>query len=837
MLKLLSFRTRFLIAPAIGIILTIILFVSSDSVIRFYSSLFNQISHNNLPQISEISQATILLSSNHIRLTDLLLQTIQSPDEESVYIRGRDILDTLHNIEHRLNRSFRNDKNIVNNQTVIKHLSDLFQTYRNSVISAIELSTVDAGLAQKELLTANNALKELSKLLLKFSNSHLIKLKQASKLVEKGRAQYNYIPLLTVILILIMLAISIYFSKTTTDGLDVILTNLIHLSEGNLKINTPPDSDPLIKKLFLAINEFKHSLLKNDKQQKELKLILSQLKDSENRYLSVLELIPTGIIAIEPDTRNITIFNQAAERIFKYSDNEIIGQSINKLIPNKYHNVHNQLMDSFVQSEVSYFPAMNRQPVEALKKNGETIFIDASLSRLTLENETIIIIAITDVTENRKQQKKISHLAYYDTLTDLPNRILVLDRLNQLINDAQRNKEKIGVIFLDLDDFKKINDTLGHETGDKLLVQAAERLSSAVRKGDTVSRLGGDEFVILIGSLKTDEPVQFLLESLLEHFRTPFTIDGKKLILTTSIGIAIYPSDGTSSSELLRHSDMAMYHSKNSGRNTWSFFNQSMNRLTLRRFTIEEQLHGALERNEFSIYYQPQIDVHSRKTVAAEALIRWVNPRMGEISPAEFIPIAERSDLINSLSHFVLDGSLKLLKKIRNNFDTGFRIAVNLSPQQFRDPQLVQNINNILHHNDLPGDCLELEITEGVLLQGQSYVKQALSDLSASGINLAMDDFGTGYSSLSYLRTYPFNILKIDRSFISELTSNPKDRRLIIVIIAMAHALNLKVIAEGVETEEQFEFLKTTKCNLFQGFLFSEPLSAPEFMRFINSEY
>ncbi len=836
MLRFLSFRTRFLIAPAIGIVLTIILFASSNSVIRFYSSLFNQISHNNLPQISKISHTAILLSVNHSQLTNLLLQTMQSPDEETVYIKGRSILNTLHSIEQQLNSTFTNNNIIINRQPVTRSLESAFQNYRNSVISAIEFSTVDASLAQRELLNANQALKQLSSLLLEISNFHQVKLKQASDLVEKGRTQDNYIPLLTIVLILLMLLISIYFSKKTTQGLDKVLSSLFQLSEGNLNVQHPHDSDPLIEKLFLAIDEFKQSLIRNKKQQQDLKQLLSQLKDSESRLFSVLELIPTGIIAIEPDTWKITIFNQAAERIFGYSGDEIIGQSINQLIPDKYHHIHNKMMEFFIHSDISYLPTMNSKPVEARKKNGDLIFIDANLSQLSLENETIIIIAVTDVTENKKQQEQIIHQAHYDTLTELPNRFLMLDRLSQLINDARRNQKKTGVIFLDLDDFKKINDTLGHEVGDKLLIQAAERLTSIVRQGDTVSRLGGDEFVILIGGLKDEQVLQHLLESILEQFRTAFTIDERKLILTTSIGIAVYPGDGATPSELLRHSDIAMYHSKNSGRNTWSFFNHSMNRSSLRRFTIEEQLHQALERNEFSINYQPQIDIQSQKIVGAEALLRWDNATVGDISPSEFIPVAERTGLINSLSQFVLENSLEQLKTVQNIINTEFRMAVNLSPQQFRDPHLVQNINQLLIHHNLSGHCLELEITEGVLLQGHRYVQEALRGLSALGISLAMDDFGTGYSSLSYLRTYPFNILKIDRSFISGLTSNEKDRRLINVIVAMAHALNLRVIAEGVETKEQLDFLKSTRCNLFQGFLYSRALTDKQLLRVLEKQ-
>jgi diguanylate cyclase (GGDEF)-like protein len=419
------------------------------------------------------------------------------------------------------------------------------------------------------------------------------------------------------------------------------------------------------------------------------------------------------------------------------------------------------------------------------------------------------------------------HQAHYDALTDLPNRFLSLDRLSQLINEAQRQQEKIAVLFVDLDDFKKINDSLGHDIGDKLLVQAAIRLRGSLRMGDTVGRLGGDEFIILLGGLQEATEARPIITGLLEEFREPFCVDRQELIVTASIGVSIFPNDGNNPSELLRNADSAMYHSKEQGCNTYAFFTDAMNREVSRQLALEQQLHGALNRGEFRILYQPMINVADKTVIGAEALLRWNNPTLGEIAPDEFIPIAERTGLIVPIGRLVTEEALSQLRKWQN-LKPAFKIAINFSPRQFRDPGLVQFISRTMQQSEIGANALELEITEGVLMSGHAYIDNSLEALSKLEIDIAMDDFGTGYSSLSYLRRYPFNILKIDRSFISDITTDPADRELISATIAMAHSLGLKVIAEGVETEEQFAFLHSQNCDNAQGYLFSPPISAAE---------
>jgi len=431
-----------------------------------------------------------------------------------------------------------------------------------------------------------------------------------------------------------------------------------------------------------------------------------------------------------------------------------------------------------------------------------------------------------DITIKKQQQDKITHQAHFDTLTDLPNRFLSLDRLSQLVLEAKRYNQQVAVLFIDLDDFKKINDALGHEAGDKLLVEVAKRLLSIVRSGDTVGRLGGDEFLVLLGRINDVTEAGKVAELILEHITKTFEIAGRKLVISTSIGIAIAPDDGNSAAELLRDADMAMYNSKALGRNTYSYFTHEMNKKSQRKLALEEQIYGALKRGEFSVFYQQQVDIATGKIMGAEALLRWFNPVLGNITPDEFIPIAEQTGLIVSIGQFVLNEALNKTAIWQNKYNKQFRIAVNLSPIQFRDPQLVEHIEKALTQSEVPSNTLELEITEGVLMSEHSSINSILSEISQLGINLAMDDFGTGYSSLSYLRNYPFNVLKIDKTFIDNIITVSSDRKLIKAAIAMAHGLNLKVVAEGVETQEQYDYLNKLDCDYAQGYLLGKPIPA-----------
>jgi diguanylate cyclase (GGDEF)-like protein len=443
-----------------------------------------------------------------------------------------------------------------------------------------------------------------------------------------------------------------------------------------------------------------------------------------------------------------------------------------------------------------------------------------------------IVTIVRNITEKYKSSEIIRQHAYFDALTSLPNRLLSLEHLTQMLNNAVASPQKTTVFFLDLDDFKKVNDSLGHEVGDKLLIESARRLTQVIGKDGTIGRLGGDEFIILSQHLPDHTGILNFVNDILNAFKHPFYIDERELILTISIGIAESPENGNCVSDLLRNADTAMYQAKALGRNAYSFFTKEMNTTMLRRFEIEEQMHGALERNEFEVFYQPQLNAKNKQIIGAEALLRWNNPNLGNVTPDEFIPIAEQTDLIIPIGRYVIKQAIEFLNEWQRDSDNKYTMAVNLSPAQFKDNDLITFIQQCLDEAKIPAKSFELEITEGVLMTGKSDVAGALLTLHKLGVQLSMDDFGTGYSSLSYLREYSFDVLKIDKTFINGITLNKADRDLVKASIAMAHSLGLEVVAEGVEMDEQLAILNELNCDFVQGFYFSKPIPAKEFLLF-----
>jgi diguanylate cyclase (GGDEF)-like protein/PAS domain S-box-containing protein len=557
-----------------------------------------------------------------------------------------------------------------------------------------------------------------------------------------------------------------------------------------------------------------------------------QAEDSIHVLSQAVEQSPVSVMITNPEGE-IEYVNSAFEQVTGYRAAEVVGKSPQLLksghtSPKEYERLW---------KTISSGGAWRGEFLNA-RKDGELFWEHAHIAPVMDATGRVrhYLAVKEDTTHQKEQEQRILHQAHYDSLTDLPNRFLSLDRLSQLIKESERDGSMVGVLFLDLDDFKKINDSLGHDTGDRLLVQAAERLHGTVRDGDTIGRLGGDEFIMLMGGLTDAMHARSAAENLLETLRSPFSLDERELILSASIGISVYPDDGKSPLELLRKADTAMYCSKDQGRNTYNYFTESMNQDVSRRLMLEELLHGALERNEFYLRYQPVVDVRTKRIIGAEALLRWEPPTLGNISPEEFIPITEQTGLIVKISQYVLGEALKKTAEWQRNYTPDFKIAVNLSPRQFRDPGLLGDIERILHSTSISSDSLDFEITEGVLMTGTTDNDTALKALNDLGVGISMDDFGTGYSSLSYLRKYPFDTLKIDRSFISDITHDQSDRELINAAIVMAHSLDMKVVAEGVETEEQYAYLDKQGCDYAQGYLFSRPVTPAEIASLLQQQ-
>ena len=446
---------------------------------------------------------------------------------------------------------------------------------------------------------------------------------------------------------------------------------------------------------------------------------------------------------------------------------------------------------------------------------------------------------LQDITERKKAEEQILTLAYYDTLTGLPNRQLFKEHVNHALVDAQRDGTKVALIYLDLDRFKRINDTLGHNAGDELLSQVAEHLSDSVRATDTVaklqpngqpnssiSRLGGDEFTILLAGLTHGSQAGQAASRILEHLRRPINIEGEELYVTGSLGIAVYPDDGNELETLLKNADIAMYHAKDGGRNSYRFYSEHMNKRMREALAIETKLKKALEFDQLILHFQPQINVLTGKVIGIEALVRWQHPDMGLVPPGQFIPVAEESGLILPIGEWVLEKACSQLVSWQQAGFAPIRMSVNVSSHQFKQQNFFQSVQQALNASGLHPRYLELELTETTVMDNVEQTIATLVALKETGVELAVDDFGTGYSSMSYLKQLPLDTLKIDRSFIKDITTDPADAAIIKAIIALAKNFNLTTVAEGVETEEQLTFLRKQGCEHAQGFLISRPVSA-----------
>ncbi len=463
------------------------------------------------------------------------------------------------------------------------------------------------------------------------------------------------------------------------------------------------------------------------------------------------------------------------------------------------------------------------------RKDGTTYPVEVKLQLSSMGTSAAYIAMIQDITERMQIQEKLHHMAHHDILTHLPNRTLFIERLTQGLLNARQHGRTLSVMFLDMDRFKVINDSLGHDIGDLLLQEIGRRFVECVRSCDTVARLGGDEFTILLEDISDPGDVALVADKVINTFSTPFLLSGHELFMTTSIGISMFPGDGDDVRSMLKYADTAMYRAKEQGRNNYQFYSADMSSKALERLAMENQLRRALDKNEFVIYYQPKLDYGSGQIMGAEALIRWVHPEQGLVSPAEFIPLLEETGLIVPVGEWVLKTAAAQSVAWKKAKLPNIRMSVNLSARQVEQTGLFEVVQSVVEEFDLkPGD-LELELTESIIMNNAERTIGMLDSISRLGVSFSVDDFGTGYSSLAYLKRFPIQIIKIDRAFVKDITTDPDDRSIVSAIIAMSHSLDLEIIAEGVETEQQAMLLEQYGCHYMQGFLFSKPLPAAEF--------
>lgn len=543
----------------------------------------------------------------------------------------------------------------------------------------------------------------------------------------------------------------------------------------------------------------------------------------------VFENSNEGII-ITDENNNIVTVNPAFTIMTGFSLQDVIGKNPSLLSSGFHDKYFYEQMWSQLESQGFW-----SGEVQNRRKNGETYPQWLSIRRVEngqkhLQNYVAIM---SDISKYREAERQINFLAHHDVLTSLPNRALLKDRIHQALISAERHNQKLALLYLDLDRFKFINDSLGHAIGDKLLIKVAERLTSQVREEDTVCRTGGDEFIILLPDTDADG-AGHVAQKLVENITSHFEIEGNQLFVTLSIGISIYPDNGKDAESLNKHADTAMYRAKQAGRNQYQFFTAQMHSQIAHKLELEHALRFALARNELSLVYQPLVDIKLNKITGAEALLRWHHPELGPISPLEFIPIAEETGMINPIGQWILHTAINQCKQWVELGHEDLLIAINLSAVQFNNPLLVNMINAILHEHQLAADNLELEITESVAMINIDLTIKQLKSLADAGIRLSLDDFGTGYSSLNYLKKFPINKLKIDQSFVFDMLNDEDDEAIVDAVITLARSLGLKTLAEGVETAEHLQALKNKGCDFMQGYLFSWPVPAEQFINLLN---
>lgn len=553
------------------------------------------------------------------------------------------------------------------------------------------------------------------------------------------------------------------------------------------------------------------------------------LRESEKRFRSLTEHATDVITLLDADG-SMRYHSPSVERLLGYAPQSLHGKTLASQVHSEDTVEVERLLAQCIEK-----PGV---PVSAefriRHQDGSWRHLEAIGNNLLNDPDVKgIVVNSRDVTARKRDEATIRHLAYFDALTGLPNRMLFNDRLGQALALAHRTNDSLAVVFLDLDRFKKINDTLGHAAGDQLLQAVARRLTLGLREVDTVARLGGDEFAIILPPPARVEDVAHVSEKVLGSLRAPFTVEGHELHVTASLGVSLYPSDGMDAAALVKNADVAMYRAKEQGRDNYQLYAPSMNAMALDRLVLEGGLRRALEREEFVLHYQPQVDAHGR-VFGAEALLRWQPPGEAMVGPERFIRLAEETGLIVPLGEWVLRTACRQAKAWADAGLPKVRIGVNLSARQFKHGKLVETLRGILEESALDPGLLELELTESVLMEEGETTIAMLHALKALGVRLSVDDFGTGYSSLSYLKRFPIDALKIDQSFVRDILEDGDDAAIATLIVRMAHLLNLTVVAEGVETAGQAGFLGPLGCDHMQGYYFGRPMPASEFKRILS---
>lgn len=600
------------------------------------------------------------------------------------------------------------------------------------------------------------------------------------------------------------------------------------LKKLNIRIDKPPEPKAwksLLKKIsesYQEEEENRYTLERSlDISEKEMSLLYQKQKDSyEARLKTIIHTIPDLMFLYDENGKYIELFSKDEKDLYKQKKG-LTGKEYQELFPKKLANFFKRTIKQTIKEGrlniIEYELTISHEIQEF-----EARFMPTNFE--INQKETVITI-VRNITEAKRDQRELEHIANYDNLTNLPNRLLFNKRLKRAITRAKRKKSCGALFFLDLDRFKEINDNLGHDIGDELLVRCAMRLKTVLGAEDTLARFGGDEFVIIAEEIASQEVVTEIAEKIMKQFLLPFRVKKYMLDISTSIGISLFPQNADNSTQLIRQADTAMYHAKDLGRENFQFFTDELADQAYEYFILESKLKQAFEREEFTLVYQPQVRLSDYKIVAVEALIRWHNDELGFVSPVKFIPIAEKSGLIEMLSNLVVHTVCKQIKIWDKQGCEPFIVSINLSRKELAKVDMADRLLSIIKKSTLPYQRFEFEVTEGALLENTTIAFKNIEKLRSFGVLVSIDDFGTGFSSLSNLKDFLFDKLKIDRSFVKDLDKDVSNEAIIKATIAMAKSLNLKVIAEGVETKEQLDFLIKHGCDEMQGYLYSPPVN------------
>lgn len=580
----------------------------------------------------------------------------------------------------------------------------------------------------------------------------------------------------------------------------------------------------------LTIDEFDRAFTAFIRDISERKRAHDELEQREKRFRTIVEKSWSGVALLDGELR-FTFTGSSTSNVIGYDEHELIGHSFLEYVHPRDRDMARRVFDNILTSSN---PEAGGE-LRFLHKNGSWIWLEGFSQNLLADPSVgAIVLNYRDVTQRKETEKQLEYRAYYDSLTGLPNRLLFRDRVVNSLQSARRNRVGLSVMYLDLDHFKLVNDGLGHSFGDALLADVAQRLQTALRASDTISRIGGDEFSILLPEVVSMEAVAGVARKILESLTKPFRLDGHDLFVTASIGIACYPADGDDVETLLKCADAAMYRSKELGRNQSQLFTASMNERYVRRLALEQNLHHAVERDQLELYYQPIYDRARRRIVSLEALLRWRDPSRGIVEPAEFIELAEDTGMIVPIGEWVLRHACKQLRDWHEHGLATLHVCVNISAVQLQHRDLIDVVRSALDESGVAPHMLQLEITESAAMQNMELTMKVLRELKEMGVGIGIDDFGTGQSSLIYLKQFPIDTVKIDKEFLRDVTTDETAAAIVSYIINLAHTLRLRVVAEGVENEQQYTFLRHYNCDLMQGYLFSRPIPGPDVFRFLQ---